>query len=67
MAQLFGDERCTPAILEFLAQTEVGLTGRLRSDLEGGGDDGGTDYEDDGGTDYEDDRVSMEHEAGVGT
>jgi hypothetical protein len=44
----------SPAILEFLAQT-----GRLRSDLEEGGDDGGTDYEDD--------RVSMEHEPGVGT
>jgi hypothetical protein len=25
MAQLFGDERCTAAILEFLATTEVGV------------------------------------------
>jgi hypothetical protein len=32
MAQLFGDERCTAAILEFLATMEVGLRGRLRED-----------------------------------
>jgi hypothetical protein len=30
MAQLFGDERCTAAILEFLATTEVGVRGRRR-------------------------------------
>jgi hypothetical protein len=78
MAQLFGDERCTPAILEFLAQTEVGTTGRLQARRFGSGEDsggaahGGSDSDpeedgDDGGTGYEDGRVSMEHEAGVGT
>jgi hypothetical protein len=30
MTQLFGDERCTTAILEFLATTEVGVRGRRR-------------------------------------
>jgi hypothetical protein len=35
MAQLFGDHRCTPAILEFLAQTEVGVTGRYRQGASG--------------------------------
>jgi ribonuclease HI len=30
MTQLFGDERCTAAILEFLATTEVGVRGRRR-------------------------------------
>jgi hypothetical protein len=29
MAQLFGDERCTAAILEFLAMTEVGMRGGM--------------------------------------
>jgi hypothetical protein len=29
--QLFGDERCTPAILEFLAQADVGSTARLQA------------------------------------
>jgi hypothetical protein len=63
MAQLFGDERCIPAILEFLAQTEVGSTGRLQagrfwedlggaahrvSNLEDDGDDSGTEYGDGG-------------------
>jgi hypothetical protein len=76
MAQLFGDERCTPAILEFLAQTEVGTTGRLQArrfgEDSGGAAHGGSDSDleedgDDGGTGYEDGRVSMEHEAGVGT
>jgi hypothetical protein len=38
MAQLFGDERCTSAILEFLGTTEVGLRGGRR--LAGGEDDG---------------------------
>jgi ribonuclease HI len=32
MAQLFGDERCTAAILEFLATTEVGVRVRGRVD-----------------------------------
>jgi ribonuclease HI len=76
MAQLFGDERCTPAILEFLAQTEVGTTGRLHARRfwgdSGGAAHGGSDSDleedgDDGETGYEDERVSMEHEAGVGT
>jgi hypothetical protein len=30
MTQLFEDERCTAAILEFLATTEVGVRGRRR-------------------------------------
>jgi hypothetical protein len=30
MTKLFGDERCTAAILEFLATTEVGVRGRRR-------------------------------------
>jgi hypothetical protein len=37
MAQLFGDERCTAAILEFLATTEVGLRGRKARQLAGDG------------------------------
>jgi ribonuclease HI len=66
MAQLFGDERCTPAILEFLAQTEVGTTGRLRARRLWGESDSETDG-DDGETVYEDGRVRMEHEVGVET
>jgi hypothetical protein len=38
MAQLFGDERCASAILEFLGTMEVGLRGGRR--LAGGEDDG---------------------------
>jgi hypothetical protein len=52
MAHLFGDERCTPAILEFLAQTEVGTTARLQArriwEDSGGAAHGGSDLEDDG-------------------
>jgi hypothetical protein len=40
MTQLFGDERCTAAILEFLGTTEVGLRGRCRG--ESSGDPGGS-------------------------
>jgi ribonuclease HI len=39
MAQLFGDERCTAAILEFLATTKVGVRGRVDRQI--------TDVEDD--------------------
>jgi hypothetical protein len=44
MTQLFGDERCTAAILEFLATTEIGVRGRRRLMVEydygeGTGDD----------------------------
>jgi hypothetical protein len=35
MAQLFGDERCTAAILEFLATTEAGLRGRKARKMTG--------------------------------
>jgi hypothetical protein len=49
MAQLFGDERCTAAILEFLATTEVGLRGRLRADEPGGGERGCSDTESEDG------------------
>jgi ribonuclease HI len=41
MAQLFGDERCTAAILEFLATTEVGLWRRARGTDEHSEDPGG--------------------------
>jgi hypothetical protein len=36
MAQLFGDERCTAAILEFLATTKVGVRVRGRVDRPNG-------------------------------
>jgi ribonuclease HI len=41
MAQLFGDERCTAAILEFLATTEVGLSlrGQVARQIAGVEDD----------------------------
>jgi hypothetical protein len=45
MAQLFGDERCTAAILEFLAPTEVGVRETLREDDLGGGERGWSDTE----------------------
>jgi hypothetical protein len=74
MAQLFGDERCTPAILEFLAQTEMGSTGRLQAgrfwEDPGGvahGESGLEEDGDDGGMEYGDGGVSMEREAGVKT
>jgi hypothetical protein len=75
MAQFFGDERGSRAILKFLAQTELGTTGRLQARRfwadPGGVAHGGRDTDleedgDDGGTEYEDGRVDMEQEAGVG-
>jgi hypothetical protein len=39
MAQLFGDERCTAAILEFLATTKVGVRGRVDRPIAGVEDD----------------------------
>jgi hypothetical protein len=41
MAQLLGDERCTAAILEFLAMTEVGMRGREERQIASDEDDGG--------------------------
>jgi hypothetical protein len=50
MAQLFRDERCTAAFLEFLAATEVGLRGRrLREEYPGGEEPGESDEETEGG------------------
>jgi hypothetical protein len=75
MAQLFGDERCTPAILEFLATTEVGA--RCRSvrgmgaygavDKDGLVDESVslediTDVEDGGSTDVEGDQDTRRNE-----
>jgi hypothetical protein len=40
MAQLFGDEKYTASILEFLATTEVGMGGRQRTDITVGNFDG---------------------------
>jgi hypothetical protein len=40
MVLLFGDERCTAAILEFLATTAVGLRGGRAWQLEGDEEDG---------------------------
>jgi hypothetical protein len=46
MAQLFGDERCTAAILEFLATTEVVLRlGGRKARLLAGDDDSGDEYD----------------------
>jgi hypothetical protein len=39
MAQLFGDERCTAAILELLATTEVGVRGQVARPIAGAEDD----------------------------
>jgi hypothetical protein len=39
MAQLFGDERCTAAILEFLATTKVGVRGQVARPTAGAGED----------------------------
>jgi hypothetical protein len=41
MTQLFGDERCTAAILEFLGTTEVGARGRRRLMVEEEAEDSG--------------------------
>jgi hypothetical protein len=45
MAQLFGDERCTAAILEFLATTKVGVRGRAGRPRAGVEDDAAEDDE----------------------
>jgi ribonuclease HI len=55
-----------PAILEFLAQTEVGTTGRPQARRFWGESDPEEDG-DDGGSEYEDGRVRIEHETGMGT
>jgi hypothetical protein len=47
MAQLFGDVRCTAAILDFLRTTDVGVRGGKERRLEVGEDDG-----EDGGADW---------------
>jgi hypothetical protein len=39
MAQLFGDERCRAAILEFLATTKVGVRGQVARPIAGAEDD----------------------------
>jgi hypothetical protein len=39
MALLFGDERCTAAVLEFLVTTDVGLRSRKSWRLEEGDED----------------------------
>jgi hypothetical protein len=41
MTQLFGDERCTAAILEFPRTTEVGMRGRRRLMVEEEAEDSG--------------------------
>jgi ribonuclease HI len=41
MTQLFGDERCTAAILGFLETTEVGVRGKRRVMVEEAAEDGG--------------------------
>jgi hypothetical protein len=41
MAQPFGDERCTAAILEFQVMTEMGTRGRQRVQCMGEDDLGG--------------------------
>jgi hypothetical protein len=40
MAQLFGDEKYTASILEFLATTEMGMRGRHRTNITVGNFDG---------------------------
>jgi hypothetical protein len=42
MAQRLGDEKCTTAILEFLATTEVGMRGRQRTAEDGSYGGGGS-------------------------
>jgi hypothetical protein len=65
MVQLFGDERCTLAILEFLeflATTEVGLTGGLQAGRAWEDTAGDSGDKDSGGTEYEDAISSEEGE-----
>jgi hypothetical protein len=50
MAQLFGDESCTAAILDFLRTTDVGLRRGKERRLELGADDG-----EDGGAEWTED------------
>jgi hypothetical protein len=50
MAQPFGDEGCTAAILEFLAMTEMGTRGRQRVECMGEDDpEGGSESQSEGG------------------
>jgi hypothetical protein len=55
MAQLFGDERCTAAILDFLRMTDAGVRGGEARRLEVGEDDG-----EDGGAEWTEDTVKGE-------
>jgi hypothetical protein len=48
MAQLFGDERCTAAVLDFLRTTDVGVRRGKERRLEGGEDDGEDGHGEDG-------------------
>jgi hypothetical protein len=62
MAQLFGDERCTAAILDFLRTTDVGVRRggtERRSSLEVGEDD-----EEDGGAEWTEDEDEGEAQSG---
>jgi hypothetical protein len=55
MAQLFGDERCTVAILDFLRTTDVGVRRGTERPLEVGEDDG-----EDGGAEWTEDEAQSE-------
>jgi hypothetical protein len=55
MAQLFGDERCTAAILGFLRTTDAGVRGGEERRLEVGEDDG-----EDGGAEWTEDEDKVE-------
>jgi hypothetical protein len=55
MAQLFGDERCTAAILDFLRTTDVGVRRGKERRLEVGEDDG-----EDGGAEWTEDEAQSE-------
>jgi hypothetical protein len=55
MVLLFGDDRCTAAVLEFLVTTEVGLRGGRARQLEGDEEDG-----------REEDDREEDHEGGTG-
>jgi hypothetical protein len=60
MAQLFGDERCTAAILDFLRTTDVGVRrGGTERRLEVGEDD-----EEDGGAEWTEDEDEGEAQSG---
>jgi hypothetical protein len=62
MAQLFGDERCTAAILDFLRTTDVGVRrGGTERRLEMG-----EDYEEDGGADWTEDEDEGEAQSEAG-